>query len=460
MQLVTSAATPGREMLLSGWGRYPRARGRVERPEKIATLHDLVRGPGGGTFLARGAGRSYGDAALNPEGATVLMERFDRLLAFDQEEGRLRCEAGVTFGDLIHTLVPRGWFPPVTPGTQFVTVGGALAGDIHGKNHHRDGGFSGYVHQFELLCASGETLTCSRDHNADLFWATIGGLGLTGIVTDLDFSLRRVETSFMRCRSLRVGNLDEAVDRLDEYDAQYQYSVAWVDCLSSGPHLGRGVVTLANHATIADLSPALRAAPLQARRKGRLRVPVDVPSGLVTRWMVRGYNEVRLTLERRDTESLVAYDEFFYPLDAILDWNRLYGRSGFVQYQCVVPAAAGRDTLRRLLNRCLASGWGSFLGVLKRLGPQKGVLAFPMPGYTLSLDLPVRAGLLGFLNELDSLVIGSGGRVNLTKDARLSPEAFRSMYPNYAKWRAVKAAIDPADRFASALARRLRMGAP
>jgi len=176
--------------------------------------------------------------------------------------------------------------------------------------------------------------------------------------------------------------------------------------------------------------------------------------------MVRGYNATRLTLHARDTESVVGYDEFFYPLDALLDWNRLYGRSGFVQYQCVVPTEAGRETLRRLLNRCLASGWGSFLGVLKRLGPQEGWLAFPMPGYTLSLDLPVRAGVLGLLNELDSLVISSGGRVNLTKDARLSPEAFRSMYPDYAKWREVKAAIDPADCFASALARRLRLGAP
>ncbi|MEB3359815.1 MAG: FAD-binding oxidoreductase [Synechococcales bacterium] len=445
------------ERPITGWGRYPVVTSALQRPEKVATLEHLCQ-QDDPSLLARGAGRSYGDAALNGSGQTILTERLNRMLAFDAQTGRLRCEAGVSLKEILDVFVPRGWFPWVTPGTKFVTVGGAIAFDVHGKNHHQDGSFCRHVHRFNLILASGETVTCSRDENADLFWATVGGLGLTGIITDVELSLQPIETAYINGHNIKARNLDEAIALFDQYEPLYQYSVAWIDCLASGASLGRSILMLGNHAKVDDLNPNQRPYPLSLKPKQRFRVPFDPPAGLLNRYTMGAFNTLYYGRQfSREVRAIADYDSFFYPLDFIWDWNRLYGKRGFVQYQCVFPPETSRIGLIEVLEQCSQKGWGSFLAVLKRFGPQEGILSFPMPGFTLTLDMPVKPGLFEFLELLDQLVIRRGGRVYLAKDARLSPESFRAMYPNYGDWLAIKSRIDPTNQFKSTMSDRLQI---
>jgi decaprenylphospho-beta-D-ribofuranose 2-oxidase len=440
------------EALLSGWGRYPVVRSLAQRPEKITALHAAIEAAES-TLLARGLGRSYGDAALNGTGATILMERLDRMLAFDETTGVLRCEAGVTIAEILETFVPRGWFPPVTPGTKFVTTGGALACDVHGKNHHRDGSFSNFVPRFTLLTASGALVRCSPEETPDLFWATAGGMGLTGIIVELDLRLKPIRSAYVVCDSVKARHLDEVVETFDRLEEGSEYSVAWVDTLASGPALGRGIVMLGNHAAAPELDESVRAAT-----SPRLRVPFDLPATLLNRYTASAFNALYYARQRsKQLRRVLHWDPYFYPLDFLHDWNRLYGKRGFVQYQCVVPVDGGPLALRKILQLSSAGGWSSFLAVLKRLGSQQGLLAFPMRGWTLTLDFPVKAGLFGFLDRLDQVVLEAGGRVYLAKDARLSPMTFAAMYPQHGRWQTVKSAIDPRGLFASALSTRLQM---
>jgi decaprenylphospho-beta-D-ribofuranose 2-oxidase len=428
----------------------------VQRAEKVSEVVAAVRGAPDGTVLARGAGRSYGDAAINPPGGTLLMERLNRLLAFDESSGLLRCEAGVTIQDLLKTFVQRGWFPAVTPGTSFVTIGGAIAGDVHGKNHHRDGSFASCVRSLRLLIASGETLNCSREQNADLFHATLGGMGLTGVVLEAELTLRRIETSYIVSQSLPARDIDEVVGLLDHHDPDWRYTVAWVNGMADGRRLGEGTVSLGNHASIADLDATQRARPLRTDAARRPRVPIDPPGWTINAGTIRLFN--RLYAGRGAPKRTAGYEPFFYPLDRLRNWNRLYGRRGFLQYQCVVPLDSGAQTLRLILEHCRARRLVTSLGVLKRMGPQSGWLSFPIPGYTLSLDIPFGGvPMLAALDELDAIVVQAGGRVNLGKDARLRPAEFRAMYPELRQWLAVKSAVDPGTRFASALSRRLEL---
>jgi decaprenylphospho-beta-D-ribofuranose 2-oxidase len=443
-------------MEISGWGRWPRAAGRARRPEKVSEIRSAVR-ESPGTVLARGAGRSYGDAAMNPPGTVLLMERLNRLLAVDEGAGVVRCEAGVTIDDLLGSFVPRGWFPGVTPGTRFVTVGGAVAGDVHGKNHHRDGSFASFIRSLTLLTASGETITCSRELNRDAFSATLGGMGLTGVILEVELSLRRIETSYVTMRNLRAGDIDEVVGLLDQHNRDWQYSVAWIDAMAEGRRLGEGIVSLGNHAHNSELDAGQRAQPLRVAGSDRPRVPIDLPGWVINRTTTQLFNRIHRMPAGLDHNRLIDYDAFFYPLDRLHDWNRLYGTRGFLQYQCVVPLDGGSRTLRQLLEHCRARRLVASLGVVKRFGRQSGWLSFPMPGYTLSLDIPVSALALEALDELDEVVIHAGGRVNLGKDARLRAAAFRAMYPEYRQWQAAKATLDPGNRFTSALARRLEL---
>ncbi len=437
-------------MMMSGWGRYPRAACRVVRPPRRA---DAIAAVAGSTSLiARGNGRAYGDAALNPHN-TLAMMGCDRILAFDPASGDLTCEAGVLLSDILEIFVPRGWFPPVTPGTKFVTIGGMIAADVHGKNHHVAGSFGDHVRQLHLALADGRVVRCSQSENPELFSATRGGMGLTGVILDASFRLMPIETAYVRRETLRARDIDEVMMQC-ETSGDWTYSVAWIDCLARGPALGRSLLFRGEHARIDELPADLRAAPLAGRSRRSRRVPVDFPRIAVNRWTISIFNEVYYQFARRGVD-LVDHDAFFYPLDALLEWNRIYGRSGFVQYQCALPSAASRAGLGELLSRIAATGMGSFMSVLKLFGPQEGLLSFPTAGFTLALDFPADSRTFALLAELDAIVLDHGGRLYLAKDARAGPDTIRRGYPGFERFAALRAAIDPQRKFNSLLSRRL-----
>jgi len=454
---MTPITSRGLQRQLSGWGGYPVAEAELHRPERLSALRSLVLGSN--RLIARGLGRSYGDAAVVCRGATVLTERLDRFLEFDPETGVLECEAGVSIDALIHRFLPLGFFPGVVPGTKHVTVGGAIAADVHGKNHHCAGAFSRHVHSLRLLTASGEHLHCSREENADVFWATIGGMGLTGVITDARLQLARVESSSVCVDYERADNLDAALDLFHRDDHRYRFSVAWIDCLARGARLGRAVLMRGDFAGQEALDASRRRQPLRTAPAARIDVPFAAPRFVLGASVMKAFNaayyHVHSSARHR---KLVSYEAFFFPLDKIRNWNRLYGRSGFLQYQCVLPYAGGREALIRLLETVSASGAASFLAVLKRFGDGEAeqLLSFPRAGYTLALDLPNRgAEVFELLDRLDEVVLRNGGRVYLAKDARMRPEVFRAMYRELGSWLTIKERIDPEWRFASELAVRL-----
>lgn len=446
-------------MKLSGWGNVPRQSAEVYRPEKWADDRALVVETSQRTIIARGLGRSYGDAALNEGGAVALQTRLDRFISFDPAIGVLECEGGVSFADVLDTFVPRGFFPPVTPGTRYVTIGGAIAADVHGKNHHRDGSIGQFVERFDLLTAGGKTLRCSREQNAEAFWATLGGMGLTGIILTAALRLRTIESAYIAVNYQRAKNLDQALSLFAQDDEQYEYSVAWIDCLARGEAMGRSVLMRGNHASASQLPPQLQQHPLHLQPKRKKSVPFFFPSFALSPLTVRLFNN-RYYKGSRTGEHLVDYDQFFYPLDSVLHWNRVYGKRGFFQYQAVFPPSGARECLLELLGRMSASGRASFLAVLKTMGnPSGGMLSFPMPGHTLALDIPNDGPqTVDFLRELDQIVLRFGGRVYLAKDACMLPEAFRAMYPRLAEFEQVRAKLDPSGRFQSSLVRRLKIG--
>ncbi len=437
---------------LSGWGRYPAAMCRVYRPEAPEELSGLLASGAETSYIARGHGRSYGDAAINPGGGVISQERLNRFLAFDAASGFMECEAGVSFAEIIEHLLPRGFFPAVTPGTKFVTVGGAIAADIHGKNHHRDGSFASFLLSFDLLTPTGEHLRCSRHENRDVFWATIGGMGLTGVILRARFRLRRIETAFVRVHYQKAKNLARALEGMAAGDARSQYSVAWIDCLAGGRSLGRSVLMRGDHATSAE------ACGLPLPPPPKFNIPFNMPSCLLNGFSVRAFNILYYALHREIVERIVHLDPFFYPLDKVANWNRLYGKRGFVQYQVALPLEKGAAALAELLGRLARSRRASFLAVLKRFGESNsGLLSFPMPGYTLALDIPYALGLVTFLHELDEVVVRCGGRIYLAKDALQSPGTFAAAYPRLNEFRAIQKQLDPRGVFRSALARRLEI---
>lgn len=438
---------------LSGWGRYPVRDCTLWQPVTAEALHaTLAPLP---SSIARGNGRSYGDASLNPD-ATIDMRRLDRLIAFDDASGALVCEAGVLLSDIIDAFVPRGWFVPVTPGTRRVTVGGMIASDVHGKNHHGAGSFCDHLLWLELDPGDGRVLRCSHQENADLFAATCGGMGLTGMIVRAAFRMVAIETAWMRQRTVRARDLDEAMALFEQSHA-WTYSVAWIDCLARGRDLGRSAILLAEHASLGELDASRRAAPLARPPRKSRAVPIDLPGFALSGFNVAAFNRLYYAMQRPG-EALVALDPYFYPLDAMADWNRIYGRRGFVQYQCVLPLAESERGLARLLETIAAAGSGSFLAVLKRLGPQSfGMLSFPMPGYTLALDFPATPDNLALLDRLDAITADHGGRIYLTKDARLSPAMLARGYPRLQEFRDLRAHYGLDRRFSSLLSQRLRL---
>ncbi|HVA76635.1 MAG TPA: FAD-binding oxidoreductase [Candidatus Binataceae bacterium] len=442
---------------LCGWGRYPALECDLYRPEKLSELAAIVES-NSTSLIARGAGRAYGDAAVNADNRVVDVTRLDRMISFDPESATLRAEAGVTLAEIIDVFLPRGFFPPVVPGTRYVTLGGSIAADIHGKSHHRDSSLAAHVASFALMLASGEIRRCSREDNSDLFWGSVGAMGLTGVILEVELKLRRIESAWLEGELIRAPNLDSALEAFERTDGEYGNSVAWIDCASAKGRLGRSILNVANFARRDSLPPAMRQEPFAVAPKFRPAVPFDLPNFALSPLTVRAFNGVIYAMHRGSAERVrFDYQSFFFPLDSIHDWNRIYGKRGFVQYQCVWPEAESRAGLIEILEAISASRRGSFLTVLKKFGAQDGMLSFPMPGYTLALDFPVADGLLEFLDRLDAMVLKRGGRVYLAKDARMRAETFRAMYPNLPRWRQVKASVDPNNRFSSSLARRIGM---
>jgi len=416
---------------LANWGNYPvvsceeRSFSREDQLQEVLDTQP--------SLIARGNGRCYGDASLGAYSISTL--KYDKVLGFDTGEGVFECQAGVTLDQILEIIVPKGWFLPVTPGTKFITVGGAVASDVHGKNHHVDGAFSSHITDMDVITSQGP-VTCGPDQEADLFWATCGGMGLTGIITRVKFRLKKISTSYIRQRQIKARNLEEVI-RLFEENKHYTYSVAWIDCLQKGDSFGRSILILGEHASPEELSAQQRTAPLQLPAKKKLTVPFNLPSFVLNTLTVKAFNWLYYAKNtKREINNVVSYEPFFYPLDAFLHWNRGYGKAGFVQYQFVLPLDQ-KDGLVAILQRISDKGWGSFLAVLKVFGHQDSLISFPMEGYTLALDFPVRKGLLSFLDELDALVLQYGGRIYLSKDARMKQEVFWQSYPHVQRFAAI-----------------------
>ncbi|BAW80571.1 FAD linked oxidase domain-containing protein [Candidatus Nitrosoglobus terrae] len=415
--------------------------------------------PKQGSLICRGQGRSYGDAAISSQGQVMLSERLNRFLAFDDSTGILTAEAGATLAEILETFVPRGWFPAVTPGTQYVSIGGAIAADVHGKNHHHAGTLGVHVTELELMLADGHRQRCSPEKNESLFWATLGGMGLTGIITEASFRLIPIETAAIMAEHNPASDLEVTFKWLEDTDYDDQYTVAWIDCASARRHFGRSIVMKGHHARRDELPDDWKdpffVPPLCSKS-----IPFNFPSFVLNRFTMAVFNERYYRHQGRKKGSFITdYASFFYPLDALAHWNRLYGRRGFLQYQVAIPDPYAHEGIRRLLEHLINSRQGAFLAVLKRFGSANaGLLSFPVAGYTLALDLPMTGKkVLNLLQQLDELVIKYGGRVYLAKDACLSPESLRAMYPRLEEWQRIKQVVDPERRFQSDLSRRLQL---
>ena len=433
------------------WGRYPAT---VERGTELdgPALPSNVLGVA--AVLPFGNGRSYGDSCLNPGGTLLDTRRLNRILSLDTKTGRLEAEAGCTLADIIAHAVPTGWFVPVTPGTRFVTLGGAIANDVHGKNHHVRGTFGCHVIGFELVRSSGERLRCNRNENVYLYRATIGGLGLTGLVTRATIQLIPVKGSMIDQEIIRFGRLDEYEALNAESDARFEYSVAWIDQMATGANLGRGLFIRGNHSDEPDRRPFRLGGP-------KLSVPITPPVSVIARPTLAAFNALYWRQVKPGlTKKRVRLEPFFYPLDAIRGWNRLYGPRGLLQHQSVVPMDAGGNggmaVIRRLIEESQKAGAGSFLTVLKSFGPAQSpaLMSFPRKGLTLTLDYANGgAHVLRLMDRLDTIVVEAGGAINPSKDARMSPATFDASFPT---WRDAVAAHDPA--FSSAFWRRVTAG--
>jgi len=434
---------------ITNWNNYPRKEVVMESP---LFEEDLIRflneeEP----FIMRGNGRCYGDASLYA--AVVSSLKLNRILQFDENAGVIRCQAGILLSQVLDFILPNGWFLPVTPGTKFITVGGAVASDVHGKNHHKDGSFSNHIVSMRVLTPQGKIVVCSPQENSELFWFTCGGMGLTGIILDVTFTLKKVESGFITGKQIKARELNEILDLFDQFKG-YTYSVAWIDCLKKGDSFGRSILMVGEHAR----KDEIKSRKIYPNASGTLSVPFNFPSFVLNRYSVKAFNALYYAKNlKRSVQTLTSYEKFFYPLDSILNWNRIYGVNGFVQYQFVIPQKSGREGINTILKRISEQGWGSFLAVLKQFGSQEGPISFNTEGYTLALDIPINARLFSFLDELDKIVKEYGGRIYLTKDARMKPEIFHQTYPHAGEFTKFLAAVDPEKKLVSYLAKRLEL---
>jgi len=420
------------------WGRYPhlpQTPHPINWPEDISRALKMIAISGQGAGLAFGCGRSYGDSCLAESGHVLAMQHMDRVISADWDNGVILAQAGMTLAELIRIALPKGWFLPVSPGTKFVTLGGAVANDVHGKNHHVNGTFGRHVRQLVMQRSDEGVIQCSPFQWPDLFSATVGGLGLTGIILGVEVQLRPINSSQIDQRSYRFGELDEFFDLSRLHDASNEYAVAWVDCLAIGKQSGRGHYIVGNHS---------QSGLLEVAKASGLSMPFDPPISLINSASLRIFNTLYYhRQQRKEFNNTVDYDPFFYPLDRLQHWNRIYGRAGFQQYQCVVPESNGREVIGEIMQQISKSGTGSFLAVLKQCGPlpSPGLMSFPMHGVSLALDFPQRDPLNGRLfKKLDALVHEAGGRLYPAKDAHMSSTHFKQAYP---QWERVEALRDP-----------------
>ena len=424
------------------WGKYPQVKQNYQRVSWVFEKPDFNKG---GSFLPYGLGRSYGDCCLNDSGTVLLTRDLNRLIRFDRETGLLKCEAGVSLAEIIRFALPLGWFLPVTPGTKFVTVGGAIANDVHGKNHHCSGTFGCHIKSFELLRSNGVVLNCSPENNSELFRATIGGIGLTGLILSAEIQLKKVEGPLIDMESIKFGSLEEFFEISKESDKNFEYTVAWLDCVANGQDFGRGIFMRGNHSKVT--------AKRYFRPELPLTVPFNFPDFALNNLTVRAFNFCYYGKQREKfVKSTVNFEPFFYPLDIVSNWNRIYGRRGFLQFQCVIPESNDITPVKNILKTVVNSGKASFLAVFKEFGSlaSPGLLSFPFAGATLCLDFPNSESTRKLLLELDTQVLAAGGRSYTAKDAVLPRSSFQSYYPKLKEFKEYK---DPL--FSSSMWRRL-----
>jgi len=438
---------------IQNWGLYPSIQANEFSFQSLKQTKDFLEG--NKHFIARGMGRCYGDASLSEN--IISTHKFNRFLSFDSENGVLEGQSGVSFEEILNLVVPRGWFLPVTPGTKFITLGGAVASDVHGKNHHLNGSFSNHILDLKLLNGNNQVIECSPYMNPDLFNATCGGMGLTGLILSVRFQLIKIETSFIKQKQIKARDLDEAISLFDQYQ-DYHYSVAWIDCLKRGKGFGRSILILGDHAQKEELPKKFKKNPLTLNAKGSYTIPFFFPQFILNQFSVKSFNWFYYHKNlKKDLDSIVHYNPFFYPLDAILHWNRMYGKNGFVQYQFVLPLEKSKLGLKEILNEISRKKYGSFLSVLKLFGEQESLISFPMKGYTLALDFAIRPGLFDFLDTLDKIVLAQGGRIYLSKDARMKAEIFHGSYKNLPEFVRILKESNAIDRYESNLSKRLNI---
>lgn len=416
---------------IQNWGNYPEIESEVLETSSYSEIRSLINSKS--KLIARGNGRSYGDSSL--QNTTISTLKLNKFLLFDKEKGILKVEAGVLLSEILEVIVPFGFFLPVTPGTKWITIGGAVASNIHGKNHYKEGAISNYIESFEIITDSGDLLNCSRVEHTALFSETIGGMGLTGIIMTVTIRLKAIETSFMTQTSIKAKNLDEILTLFEKYK-HYTYSVAWIDSLKTGKNMGRSILMLAEHATKSDLKDN-QANVLPTHTRKQINIPFYLPNYTLNKFTIRLFNTLFYNKQLvREKQTIAHYDTFFYPLDMLNNWNRIYGKNGFTQYQFVIPFERGREGLIKIMKEITESGCGSFLAVLKTFGKKDAFISsfnFPESGYTLALDLKISAKVFSLLEKLDNIVLEYNGKLYLAKDVRMSPKMFQKTYPNHLK---------------------------
>jgi len=408
------------------WGIYPVIDADVITVKYPELLPEIMEGRE--TLIAQGNGRCYGDSSLNTTMLSTLA--MNKIVAFDRASGVITCQSGVLLSDILKVIVPCGYFLPVTPGTKFITVGGAIAADIHGKNHHTDGCFSSHIVTMDVMMHSGDIVSCNAHTNSDIFRNTCGGMGLTGIILQATFTLKKIETSYITQKALKAKNLDIIMDYFSANE-QYTYSVAWIDCLAKGKDLGKSILMLGEHSTMAELNSDKQKNPLNVNDNTRISIPFYFPSFTLNKWTINAFNFLYYHKQFAEEQvSQIHYEPFFYPLDAVLHWNKIYGKSGFTQYQFVLPMEGSRQGLKDILTAIADSGEGSFLAVLKLFGEadNEAVMSFPSRGYTLALDFKISPKVFRLLDKLDDIVLHHGGRLYLAKDVRMSKDFFHKTY--------------------------------
>ena len=440
-------------MKLEGWGRYPSKECRMKTPTNELEIKKILAE---GSVIARGNGRSYGDSSFN-SCLTISMEKFNCLLEFDPSNGLLVLESGVILKTVLETFLPLGWFPPVSPGTKFVTIGGMVAADVHGKNHHHVGTFGNFIHWLDILTTDAKIIRCSAETNTELFRSTIGGMGLTGVILRVAFYLKRVETGWIKQETVVASNLKEVMDAFeDSFD--WTYTVAWIDCLSKGAYLGRSLLFRGEHAKTSEVVKPKQNYPLFPKVKKQLNIGFELPSWVLNMHLVRLFNWVYYKKNSAGkTSDLVEWEKFFYPLDRITDWNKLYGKNGFIQFQCVLPFENSYKGMTELLEAVSENGLASFLAVLKLFGPQDFPYSFPMKGYTLAMDFPANKKTLEFLKKLDDITLKNGGRFYLAKDSRVANQIFAASDPRFLEFNYYRKKVGAFEKFQSEQSKRLQL---